>query len=99
MGLCGLILPCDRCLDGDSHQLIDVIPLYIIAEILGIISMVPGGLGSFDVFMILELTHLGVSSELAVVWILFFRLFYYIVPFILGGVFFVHDMGHQINEN
>ena len=84
---------------GIHIKLIDVVPLYIIAEILGIISMVPGGLGSFDVFMILELTHLGVSSELAVVWILFFRLFYYIVPFILGGVFFVHDMGHQINEN
>lgn len=80
-------------------HLIGVIPLYIIAEILGIISMVPGGLGSFDVFMILELTRLGVSSEIAVVWILFFRLFYYIIPFLIGGVFFVHDMGHQINEN
>lgn len=84
---------------GIRVHLIDVVPLYIIAEILGIISMVPGGLGSFDVFMILELTHLGVSSELAVVWILFFRLFYYIVPFLIGGIFFVHDMGHQINEN
>lgn len=80
-------------------HLLDVIPLYIIAEILGIISMVPGGLGSFDVFMILELTKLGVSSEIAVVWILFFRLFYYLVPFCLGGVFFVHDMGQQINDN
>ncbi|WP_290033577.1 bifunctional lysylphosphatidylglycerol flippase/synthetase MprF [Ligilactobacillus cholophilus] len=80
-------------------HLIDVIPLYIIAEILGIISMVPGGLGSFDVFMILELTKLGVSSEIAVVWILFFRLFYYVVPFLIGSVFFVHDMGHQINES
>lgn len=79
-------------------HVVDVIPLYIIAEIFGIVSMVPGGLGSFDVFMILELTKLGVSSEIAVVWILFFRLFYYIVPFLIGGTFFVHDMGHQINE-
>ena len=78
---------------------VDVIPLYIIAEILGILSMVPGGLGSFDVFMILELAKLGVSSEIAIVWLLFYRLFYYIVPFCIGAIFFVHDMGHQINES
>lgn len=83
---------------GFKINLLAVFPLYIIASVLGIISMVPGGLGSFDVLMLLELTSLGVSNEQAVVWLLFFRLFYYIVPFIIGGIFFVHSAGHGINQ-
>ncbi|KRN88469.1 bifunctional lysylphosphatidylglycerol flippase/synthetase MprF [Ligilactobacillus ceti] len=79
-------------------QLSAVFPIYIIASVIGIVSMVPGGLGSFDVFMIVGLTGLGVNSEIAVVWLLFFRIFYYIVPFVIGTVFFAHEMGSQINE-
>lgn len=76
-----------------------VFPLYIIAEVVGIISLVPGGLGSFDVFMLIGLTALHVPSAVAVAWLLLFRLFYYIVPFLVGLVFFAHDLGHRVNEH
>lgn len=79
-------------------DMLAVFPLYIIASVLGIISMVPGGLGSFDVLMLLELTTLGISSEQAVVWLLFFRIFYYIIPFTIGMALFIHTTGNQINE-
>ncbi|WP_311407908.1 bifunctional lysylphosphatidylglycerol flippase/synthetase MprF [Liquorilactobacillus uvarum] len=79
-------------------QIMDVFPLYVIASIVGIVSMMPGGLGSFDIFMLVGLTNLGVLNETSVVWLLFFRLFYYIVPFIIGIVLFIHDTGRKINS-
>lgn len=82
---------------GVNVQIVDVFPLYVIASIVGIVSMMPGGLGSFDIFMLVGLTNLGVLNETSVVWLLFFRLFYYIVPFIVGIILFIHDTGRKIN--
>lgn len=79
-------------------QLAAVFPLFMIANVVGVVSMVPGALGSFDVFMILGLGTLGIDSGLAVVWLLFYRLFYYLVPFSIGLVFFIHNTGRAFNE-
>ena len=46
--------------------LMSVLPLFMVANVIGVISMVPGGLGSFDVFMIFELGQLGLDSNVAV---------------------------------
>ncbi|KRK23921.1 integral membrane protein [Lactiplantibacillus pentosus DSM 20314] len=74
-----------------------VVPLFVIASVVGEVSMVPGGIGSFDVFMIFGLAAVGVSRPDAVAWLLFYRLFYYIIPFAIGLVLFVHDTGHRLN--
>ena len=81
-----------------SVNLAAIFPLYVIASVLGVISMVPGGLGSFDVFMMMGMSTLGIATDQAVVWCLFFRIFYYIVPFIIGLIFFAHSMGGRVNE-
>ncbi|KRL02868.1 bifunctional lysylphosphatidylglycerol flippase/synthetase MprF [Liquorilactobacillus capillatus] len=83
---------------GVKVQLAAVFPLYIIASVIGIVSMMPGGLGSFDIFMLVGLTNLGVLNETSVVWLLFFRLFYYIIPFSIGIGLFIHDAGRKINS-
>ena len=57
------------------------IPLFIAASVIGIVSMIPGEIGSFDVMMIIGLSAIGVPREIVVVWILLYRLFYYIIPF------------------
>ncbi|WMX72723.1 bifunctional lysylphosphatidylglycerol flippase/synthetase MprF [Lactiplantibacillus plantarum] len=74
-----------------------VVPLFVIASVVGEVSMVPGGIGSFDVFMIFGLGAVGVSRPDAVAWLLFYRLFYYIIPFAIGLVLFIHDTGHRLN--
>lgn len=74
-----------------------VVPLFVIASVVGEVSMVPGGIGSFDVFMIFGLSAVGVSRPDAVVWLLFYRLFYYIIPFAIGMVLLIHDTGHRLN--
>ncbi|MFB9768299.1 bifunctional lysylphosphatidylglycerol flippase/synthetase MprF [Lactiplantibacillus modestisalitolerans] len=74
-----------------------VVPLFVIASVVGEVSMVPGGIGSFDVFMIFGLAAVGVSRPDAVAWLLFYRLFYYIIPFAIGLALFIHDTGHRFN--
>ncbi|WP_416353127.1 bifunctional lysylphosphatidylglycerol flippase/synthetase MprF [Agrilactobacillus fermenti] len=75
-----------------------VFPLFMIANVVGVVSMIPGAVGTFDVFMILGLRAVGIDPGVAVVWLLFYRIFYYIVPFIIGLVFFVQDAGGRINK-
>lgn len=74
-----------------------VLPMFLIANVFGVLSMVPGGLGSFDVFMIFGLAQLGVDNNTAVVWLLFYRLFYYVIPFLIGALLFAQDAGHKLN--
>ncbi len=66
--------------------------IYIASYSAGLLSTVPGGLGVFDAAMILGLSPFLPSAE-AVVAILVFRLFYYIVPLFLAGLLFA---GHEL---
>ncbi|WP_268912779.1 bifunctional lysylphosphatidylglycerol flippase/synthetase MprF [Lentilactobacillus sp. SPB1-3] len=75
-----------------------IIPIFVVANIAGVISMIPGGLGSFDVFMILGLGMVGVGKSDAIVWILMYRLFYYLLPFLVGVGLFIHDTGSKLNN-
>lgn len=76
----------------------DVIPLFMIAITIGIMSMIPGSLGSFDLIMVSGLVGLGIDKAQALSWLLVFRLFYYILPFCLGVVLFLKNMGSRLNE-
>ncbi|GHP15206.1 phosphatidylglycerol lysyltransferase [Lentilactobacillus fungorum] len=75
-----------------------VIPIFVVANVAGVVSMIPGGLGSFDIFVIIGLGFIGVTRSDALVWILLYRLFYYLLPFIVGVGLFIHDTGHKLNE-
>ncbi|MGC6767668.1 bifunctional lysylphosphatidylglycerol flippase/synthetase MprF [Enterococcus sp. LJL51] len=83
---------------GISFHPSQVIPLFIAASVIGIVSMIPGELGSFDIMMILGLSSLGIPRETVIVWLLLFRLFYYIIPFLIGVVFFVKNLSHTLNH-
>lgn len=64
-------------------------PVYIVAACAGIISMIPGGLGSFDLVFIWGMQELLVPQEKVLVLLLFYRIGYYFLPFLLSLVFFV----------
>lgn len=76
----------------------DVIPLFMIAITIGIMSMIPGSLGSFDLIMVSGLVGLGIDKAQALSWLLVFRLFHYVLPFCLGVVLFLKNMGGRLNE-
>ncbi|OIK11556.1 lysylphosphatidylglycerol synthetase [Bacillus sp. MUM 116] len=64
-------------------------PVYIIAACAGIISMIPGGLGSFDLVFIWGMQDLHIPQEKVIVLLLFYRFGYYILPFLVSIVLFV----------
>lgn len=75
-----------------------IYPMFIIATLIGMLTMVPGGMGTFDVLIILGVSQLGVDQSTAVVWLIYYRLFYYVVPFLTGIILFVHQTGVKINR-
>lgn len=83
---------------GIDYSLAVIFPLFIGASVIGIASMIPGSLGSFDLIMLVGLTHMGLSKELATSWLLLYRLFYYIVPFLLSLPLFAHTTANLLNE-
>ena len=78
--------------------IIKIAPLFIAATLIGMITMVPGGMGTFDVLMILGLANVGVNKEVAIVWLLFYRIFYYLIPFISGCAIFINQTGNKVDH-
>lgn len=76
----------------------EVIPLFAAASVIGIVSMIPGSLGSFDLMMIIGLSAVGINREVVVLWLLLFRIFYYLVPFIIGLVLFFKHTASRIDD-
>ena len=83
---------------GIEFSIAKVVPLFIVASVIGMASMIPGAIGSFDLIMLVGLSRLGLSNEVAASWLLLYRLFYYIVPFLISLPLFVHTTGAMFNE-
>ncbi|WP_424684689.1 bifunctional lysylphosphatidylglycerol flippase/synthetase MprF [Enterococcus sp.] len=83
---------------GLKFAVTDVYPMFLIATLIGMLTMVPGGMGTFDVMMILGMSGLGFSQNQTVVWLLYYRLFYYLVPFISGLVIFLTQSSVRLNR-
>ncbi|WML60137.1 bifunctional lysylphosphatidylglycerol flippase/synthetase MprF [Neobacillus sp. PS2-9] len=77
----------------------DLFPVYIVAACAGIISMIPGGLGSFDLIFLWGMQELHVPDEKVLVLLLFYRLGYYFVPFFISLVFFVKLYWERWNQS
>lgn len=75
-----------------------IYPMFIIASLIGMLTMVPGGAGTFDVLMILGMGQLAIRQDIAVVWLLYYRLFYYVIPFAIGMFLFLTHTGVKINR-
>ena len=58
---------------------ISIIGIFCVASALGVLSALPGGIGVFDLMILLGLQYYGISSEQALAILLFFRIFYYLI--------------------
>lgn len=84
---------------GISIGVRNLIPVFIIASCAGIISMIPGGLGSFDLIFIWGMQDLHVPNEKVIVLLLFYRLGYYLIPFLISLVMFVKSFWVKWNKS
>ncbi|NGZ76866.1 bifunctional lysylphosphatidylglycerol flippase/synthetase MprF [Saccharibacillus alkalitolerans] len=60
--------------------------IYSVAAIAGIVSFAPGGIGAFDITALLGLQLAGVRPETALATIVLFRVFYFIIPWLIALV-------------
>lgn len=83
---------------GIKVKFFNILSIFVIANIIGIASFMPGSIGSFDLVALAALTSVGVKSEVVFSWILLYRIFYYIIPFAIGFLFFMEDLGSVFDE-
>lgn len=58
--------------------------LFGLAAAAGVVSMLPGGAGSFDLVMLAGLQTYGIDADRSLAVILLYRIFYYFVPWLIG---------------
>lgn len=92
-----LFLFIGKCMGVEFH-VAQVLTVLVSASIIGMVSMIPGSLGSFDLMTLVGLGNLGVGYETVLAWLLLYRVCYYVVPFLIGLYFFIKHFGHSFNE-
>ncbi|KAB2330249.1 UPF0104 family protein [Cytobacillus depressus] len=68
-----------------------IFPIIIISACAGIISLIPGGIGSFDIVFLIGMETHGIPAELSLLIIMFYRLSYYIFPVLLATPFVIYQ--------
>ncbi|MFT0803954.1 bifunctional lysylphosphatidylglycerol flippase/synthetase MprF [Bacillus swezeyi] len=69
-----------------------VIGVFTIASVGGMISLVPGGFGSFDLLFLIGMNQLGVDQEITLTAVVLYRIAYSFIPFGIGLVFAAADL-------
>ncbi|MBT2291289.1 UPF0104 family protein [Paenibacillus albidus] len=83
-----------NCLLG-GVPFLPIFGIFIVAAIAGMLSMAPGGIGAFDLIALLGLTQMGYEPDQAVAVLVIYRMFYYIVPWLIGLVLAALEIGLQ----
>jgi phosphatidylglycerol lysyltransferase len=74
----------------------ELFPVFVIATCAGLISMVPGGIGTFGLVFIWGMQYLLIPEEKVLVLLLFYRIGYYLLPFLLSTILFIKYLDSPI---
>ncbi|WP_158598286.1 lysylphosphatidylglycerol synthase domain-containing protein [Falsibacillus albus] len=66
-----------------------LMPIALVSICAGIISMIPGGVGSFDLIFLMGSELAGVKAEEVLLGLALYRLIYYVFPFVIGSMLFI----------
>jgi len=69
---------------GVAEPTVSLMAVFFFGHVVGLASMIPGGLGTADATWLLRLTRAGVPSATAAAHVVLFRLTFYIVPWLLS---------------
>lgn len=83
---------------GINTGVFEALSIYLEAAVVGIVSLIPGGVGTFDLTFINGLKEFGVAVEKTTLVIILYRVSYYIVPAAIGVTLFIQDFGKKINK-
>ncbi|KAB2333181.1 bifunctional lysylphosphatidylglycerol flippase/synthetase MprF [Cytobacillus depressus] len=76
----------------------ELFPIVIVAACAGIVSLIPGGLGSFDLVFIWGTQYLRIQNEKVVVLLLLYRIGYFFIPFLVGAFLFIKEYWEKWNK-
>lgn len=77
---------------GADISLFQLFPIFVTAVAVAMISMVPSGIGTFDLTLLIGLGRYNIPEEKVLLAILLYRFSYYIVPVIIGGIMYLHEL-------
>ena len=77
---------------------LEAISILSISTALGVVSMIPGGIGSFDLMVLLGFQYYGVSHETGLAILLLFRLFYYVIPLLMSGALLLWEYRGEVRK-
>ncbi|WP_312095732.1 lysylphosphatidylglycerol synthase domain-containing protein [Niallia sp.] len=77
----------------------DFFLLFLVAACTGIISMIPGGMGSFELVFLWGMESLGVESEQMLIVLFLYRVGYYLLPFLIALFLFWMEIGKNLKKN
>ncbi|MCI6692824.1 MAG: flippase-like domain-containing protein [Clostridium sp.] len=83
---------------GETLPLSKIFPIYVISSAIGLISMMPGGIGGFDISFILGVSSLGINKEEALLALVLYRISYYIIPLTVGLFIFIYERKNRFNK-
>jgi phosphatidylglycerol lysyltransferase len=86
------------CIMNLSVSIWDFMKIFLIAVSAGIVSMIPGGIGSFDLIFLWGFDYLGVSTEKLIVVLILYRIGYYFIPFLTALLLFLRDLWKKWNN-
>lgn len=84
---------------GTTLPLSKIFSIYVVSSAIGIVSMMPGGLGGFDLSFILGVSALGVNKEEALLALVLYRISYYIIPLTVGIFLLIYETKNKIEKD
>lgn len=76
---------------------IDMESIFIVSTIVGIVSMIPGGLGSFDFIFLMGATReLNIDSSSVLMVLILYRISYYFIPFIIALILGMSELQKKV---
>lgn len=84
---------------GVKIEFMKFLPVFIAAIVVAIVSMSPGGIGSFDLTLMVGLNAFNVPSEKVLLAIFLYRVSYYLIPLIIGIILYIHERWSKIDED
>lgn len=84
---------------GVHISLLAILPIVILSSCVGIVSMIPGGIGSFDFVFLLGMEIYGVQAEICLLILLLYRLSYYLLPALLSTPFVMTEIFRHRRTN
>lgn len=83
----------------DNFKLTSALFIFATATLTGLLSFLPAGAGSFDLAVIALCVKMGYDSNQVLLGIVLYRIFYYVVPWLLSTILWTSDSLKEVESD